>query len=184
MEPALSYIVHSEYQFSQFSCSVMSTSATPWIAARQPPCPSPTSEAYSNSCPSRWWCHTIFSSLSSPSPPAFNLSQHQSFPMSQFFASDGQSIGVSASTSILTMNIQDWFPLELTGLICLQSKGLSRVFSNTTFKSINLSLLWTPSSTIVNQQSSHLGNWLMSQMDTMGRKHKSELESQYNISWS
>ena len=69
-------------------------------------------------------------SLSSPSPPAFNLSQHQGlFPMSQLFASDGQSIGVSASTSVLSMNIQDWFPL---GWISLQSKGLSRVFSNTT----------------------------------------------------
>ena len=68
--------------------------------------------------------------LSSPSPPAFNLSQHQ-HPISQFFASGGQSIGVSASASVLPMNIQDWFPLELTGLISLQFKGLSRVFSNT-----------------------------------------------------
>ena len=67
--------------------------------------------------------------LSSPSPPAFNLSQHQ---MSQLFASGGQSVGVSASTSVLPMNIQDWFPLRWTGWISLQSKGLSRVFSNTT----------------------------------------------------
>ena len=64
--------------------------------------------------------------------PAFNLAQHESLQMSQFFASGGQSIGVSASTSVLPMNIQDWFPLGLTGLISLQSKGLSRVFSNTT----------------------------------------------------
>ena len=70
--------------------------------------------------------------LLSPSPPAFNLSQHQSFPMSQFFTSGGQSIGVSASASVLPMNIQDWFPLGLTDLIFVQSKGLSRVFSNTT----------------------------------------------------
>ena len=71
--------------------------------------------------------------LSSPSPPAFNLSQHQGFfQMSQFFASGGQSIGVSASASPLPVNIQDWFPLGLTGWISLQSKGLSRVFSNTT----------------------------------------------------
>ena len=71
--------------------------------------------------------------LSSPSPPAFNLSQHQEFfPMSWLFASGSQSIGASASTSVLPMNIQDWFPLRLTGLISLQSKGLSRVFSNTT----------------------------------------------------
>jgi len=82
--------------------------------------------------------------LSSPSPPAFNLSQHQglffsfllynsvSFQMSQFFASGGQNIGVSASTSVLPINILDWFPLGWTGWISLQSKGLSRVFSNTT----------------------------------------------------
>ena len=71
-------------------------------------------------------------SLSSLSPPAFNLSQHQSFPVSQFLASGSQSIGVSVSVSVLPMNIQDWFPLGLTGLISFLSKGLSRVFSNTT----------------------------------------------------
>ena len=72
--------------------------------------------------------------LSSPFPPAFNLSQPQgdSFPMSHLFASGGQNIGVSASASVLPMNIQDWFPLGWTGWISLQSKGLSRVFSNTT----------------------------------------------------
>ena len=70
--------------------------------------------------------------LLSPSPPAPNHSQHQSFPMSQFFTSNGQSIGVSATASVLSMNIQDWFPLGLTGWFSLQSKGLSRVFSNTT----------------------------------------------------
>ena len=70
--------------------------------------------------------------LSSPSPPAFNLSQHQSFQMSQFFTSGGQSIGVSASTSVLPMNTQDWSPLGWTGWNSLQSKRLSRVFSNTT----------------------------------------------------
>ena len=71
--------------------------------------------------------------LSSPSPPAFNLSQHSgSFQMSQFFVSGGQSIGVSASASVLPVNIQDWFPLGWTGWISLQSKGLSRIFSNTT----------------------------------------------------
>ena len=79
-------------------------------------------------------------SLSSPSPPAFNVSQHQSlFPMSQFFTSGGQSIGVSASASVLPMNIQDWFPSEWTGWISLQSKGLSRVFSNTTVQKHQLS---------------------------------------------
>ena len=90
-------------------------------------------------------------SLSSPSPPTFNLSQHQSgsFPVSQFFASDGQSIGVSALTLVLPMNIQDWSPLGWTGWTSLQSKGLSRVFSNTTvqkhqFFSTQLSL-WSNS---------------------------------------
>ena len=74
-----------------------------------------------------------FHSLLSPSPPAFNLSHHQSiFKMSQFFVSGDQSTGVSASTSVLPINIQDWFPLGWTGWISLQSKGLSRVFSNTT----------------------------------------------------
>ena len=72
--------------------------------------------------------------LASPSPPAPNPSQHQSFPMSQLFAWDGQSIGVSASTSVLSMNTQDWSPLEWTGWISLQSKGLSRVFSNNTIQ--------------------------------------------------
>ena len=75
--------------------------------------------------------------LSSPSPPAFNLSQHQGlFQMSQFFASGGQSIGVSASASVLPMNIQDWSPLEWTGWISVQSKGLSRVFSSTTLQKL------------------------------------------------
>ena len=81
--------------------------------------------------------------LSSPSPVAFNLSPNQeSFQMSQLFASGGQSIGVSASASVLPMNILDWFPLGWAGLIYLQSKGLSRVFSNTTFDSSKASIFW------------------------------------------
>ena len=98
------------------------------------PCPSPTTRVYSNSCPLNWWCYPIISSSVVP------LSSHlQSFPasgsfqLSQFFTSGGQSIGVSASTSVLPMNIQDWSPLGWTGWISLQeSKGLSGVFSNTT----------------------------------------------------
>ena len=95
--------------------------------------------------------------LSSPSPPSFNLSQHQGlFPMSQFFTSGGQSIGDSASASVLPMNIQDWFPLGLTGFLFLLSKGLSRVFSNTTvqkhqFFSTQPSL-WS---------NSHIHTWLL-----------------------
>ena len=104
------------------------------------PCPSPTPRAYSNLCPLSWWCHpTILSSV-------IPFSHFQSFPasgsfqMSQFFSSGGQSIGVSASASVLPMNIQGWFPLGQTGLISLLSKGLSRVFSNTTVQ--KASILW------------------------------------------
>ena len=97
------------------------------------PCPSPAPAACSNSCPSSWWCHsTISSSIIPFSSCLQSFPASGSFPVSQFFASCGQSIGASASASILPMNIQDWFPLGLTGWISLQSKGLSRVFSNTT----------------------------------------------------
>ena len=95
------------------------------------PNPSSTPRACSNSCPSSQWCHPTIPPLLSPSPPAFIFPSIGSFPMSQFFTSGSQSIGVSASTSVLPMNIQDWFPLGLTVWISLQSKGLSRVFSNT-----------------------------------------------------
>ena len=97
------------------------------------PCPSPTPGAYSNSCPLCWWCHPIISSSVisfSSYPKSFPASG--SFPKSWFFISGGHSIGVSALASVLPMNIQDWIPLGLTGWIYLQSKGLSRVFSNTT----------------------------------------------------
>ena len=99
------------------------------------PCSSTTPGAYSNSCPSSRWCHPAMSSSVLPfcshlqSCPA-----SESFSMSQFFASGGQTIGASASAWILPMNIQNWFPLGLTGWISLQSKGLSRVFSNTTIQ--------------------------------------------------
>ena len=97
------------------------------------PCPSPTPRAYSNSCPLSWRCHpTISSSVSPFSSCLQSFPATGSFQMSQFFASGGQSIGVSASTSVLPMNIQDWFPLGCTGWISLLSKGLLRVFSNTT----------------------------------------------------
>ena len=87
----------------------------------------------SNSCPLSWWCHpTISSSVIPFSSCLQSFPASGSFPMSQFFTSDGQSIGASALVSVLPINIQDWFPLGLTGLISLQSKGLSRVFPNTT----------------------------------------------------
>ena len=97
------------------------------------PCPSPTPRACSDSCPSSQWCHpTVSSSVISFSSCLQSFQASGSFQISQFFASGGQRIGVSASASVLPMNIQDWFPLGLTGLISLQFKGLSKVFSNTT----------------------------------------------------
>ena len=99
----------------------------------KPPCLSPVPRASSNSCPSSWWCHrTISSSVVPFSSHLQYLPASGSFQMSQFFASGGQSIGASALASVLPMNIQGWFPLGWTDWISLQSKGLSRVFSNTT----------------------------------------------------
>ena len=97
------------------------------------PCPSSTPGAYSNSRPLSWWCHpTISSSVVPFSSCLQSFPASGSFQISQFFTSGGQNIGVSVSTSVLPMNIQDWFPLGLTGWISLQSKGLWWVFSNTT----------------------------------------------------
>ena len=124
------------FRFSsvQFSCSVVSDFLQPHEPQHtRAPCPSPTHGVYPNSCPLSRWCHLTF--LSSVVPfsyclQSFPTSRH--FPVSQSFASGGQSIGVSASASVLSMNTQDWFLLGLPGLVSLQSKGLSRVFSNTT----------------------------------------------------
>ena len=118
----------------QFSRSVLSDSLRlHWLQHARLPCLSPTPRACSNSCPSSWWCHPTISSSVIPfcsCLQSFPASGH--FPMSQFFTSCGQSIGASASASVLSTNIQDWFPLGLTGWISLQAKGLSRVFSNAT----------------------------------------------------
>ena len=109
----------------QFSCSVVSDSLWPHgLQHARPPCPSPTPAVYPNSCPSSRWCHpTISSSVVSFSSRLQSFPASGSFQMSQFSASGGQSIGVSASTPVLPMNIQDWFPLGWTGWISLQSKG-------------------------------------------------------------
>jgi len=117
-----------------FSLSVVSSSLRPHgLRHARPPCPSPTPEVYSNSCPLSRWCHPTMSSSVVPfSSHLQSFPASGSFQMSQFFASGSQNIGISASTSILPMNIQDWFPLRWTGWISLQSKGLSRVFFNTT----------------------------------------------------
>ena len=116
----------------QSSCSVMSDSLRPHaLQHSRPPCPSPTPRVYSNSCPLSRWCHPTISSSVVPFSCLQSFPASGSFQMSQFFPSGGQSIGVSALASVLPMNIKGWFPLGLTGLIFLQSKGLSRVLSNT-----------------------------------------------------
>ena len=129
-------LVRSVHCFSQFS-SVAQSCLTLWdpidCSVPRPPCPSPTPRVYSKSCLLSQWCHQGISSSVIPFSSCL-----QSFPasvssqMSQFFTSGGQSIGVSASASILPMNIQNWFPLGWTGWISLQTRGLSRVFFNTT----------------------------------------------------
>ena len=107
--------------------------ATPWTTACQVPCPSPTPRAWSNSRLFSWWCHTAISTYVIPFSSCLqSFPASGSFQMSQFFTSGGQNIGVSASASVFPMNIQDWFPSGLTGLVSLKPKGLSRVFSNTT----------------------------------------------------
>ena len=109
------------------SLSCVQLFVTPWTAARTSP------RACSNSCPLSWWCHPNISSSVVPFSSCLQFFPASgSFLMSQLFASGGQSIGTSASASVLPMNIQDWFPLGWTGLISLPSKGLSRVFSSTT----------------------------------------------------
>ena len=126
-------VLYNHHQnFIQFSRSVVSDSLRPHESQHtRPPCPSPTPGVHSNSCPLSQWCHPAISSSVVPfsscsqSPPA-----SESFPMSQLFAWNGQSIGVSASASVLPVKTQDW-SLGWTGWISLQSKGLSRVFSNT-----------------------------------------------------
>ena len=135
----------------QFSHLVVSNSLWPReLQHARPPCPLPTPGVHSDSHPSSQWCHPAISSSVVPfssCPQSFPASG--SFQMSQLFASGGQSIGVSASTSVLPMNSQDWSPLKWTGWISLQSKGLSRVFSNTQFKSVNsLALSFLYSSTL------------------------------------
>ena len=126
----------------QFSGSVVSNSMQPHgLQHARLPCPSPTPGACSNSCPLIRWCHPTFSSFAVPfSSCPLSFPASGSFPMSQFFTSGGQSIGGAASATVLPINIQDWFPIGWTGWISLQSKGLSRVFSNTTAQ--KSSILW------------------------------------------
>ena len=140
----------------QFSRSVVTDSL--WLHGLQhtrPPCLSPTPGVYSNSCPLSWWCHPTISSSIVPLSRLHSFPASGSFQMSQLFTSGGQSTEVSASTSVLQVNTQDWSPLGWTGWICLQSKGLSRVFSNTTVQKHQF-LGAQPSS----QSNSHIHTWL------------------------
>ena len=123
-----------QFSSAQLSCSVVSDSLRPHeLQHARAPCPSPTPSVYSNSCPLNRWCHsTISSSLIPVSSHLQSFLESWSFAMSPLFLSDSQSIEASASTSVFPMNVQDWFPLWLTGLISFQSMGLLRVFSNTT----------------------------------------------------
>ena len=136
----------------QFSCSVVSDSLRPHESQHaRPPCPSPTPGIYSN-C---WWCHPAISYSVVPfSSCPQSLPASGSFPMSQLFAWGGQIIGVSVSTSVLPMNTQDWSPLGWTGWISLQSKGLSRVFSNTTVQKHQFF-----GTQLSSQSNSHIHKW-------------------------
>ena len=147
---------HHPEDFSsvQLGHSVVSNSLQPHEPQHaRPPCPSPTPRLYSNSCPSSRWYHPAISSSVIPfSSCPQSLPTSGSFPMSQLFSWGGQSIGVSASASVLPMNTQDWPPLGWTGWIALQSKGLSRVFSNTTVQKhhfLVLSFLHSPTLTSI-----------------------------------
>ena len=128
------YDAYLSFSSVQFSYSVESDSLRPHgLQHTRPPCPSPTPGVYSNSSPLSQWCHpTISSSVVPFSSCHQSFPASGSFPVSQFFALGGWSFGISASASIISMNIQDWFPLGWTGWTSLQSKGLSRVFSNAT----------------------------------------------------
>ena len=148
-------ILRNCHQFSSAAQSVQPF-ATWWTAARQASLPITNSGAYSNSCRLSRWCHPTISSSVIPFSRLQSFPLPGSFPTSQFFASGGQSIGVSASTSVLPMNIQDWFPLGWNGWISLLSKGLSRVFSNTTVQKHQFfgaqPSLWS---------NSHIYSWLL-----------------------
>ena len=121
----------------------------------RPPCPSPTPGVYPHSCPSSQWCHPAISSTVVPFSSCLqSLPASGSFPMSQRFTWDGQSTGVSALASVLPMNTQDLSPLEWTGWISLQSKGLSRVSSNTTVEKH-----WFFGAQLSSQSNSHIHTW-------------------------
>ena len=143
------FLVLTLFSSVQFSHSVMSNSLWPYgLQHARLPCPSPAPRVCSNSCPLSQWCHPTISSSIIPFSCLQSSPVSGSFSNSRLFASGGQSIGTSAS--VLSLNIQDWFSLGLTGLIFLQFKGVSRVFSNSQFKRFNSSvhsLLYGPAFT-------------------------------------
>ena len=145
-------------QFSsvQFSRSVMSDSLRPHVSQyARPPCPSPTPGVHSDSCPSSQWCHPAISSSVVPfSCCPQSLPASESFPMSQLFTWGGQSTGVSALVSFLSKKSQSWSPSEWTGWISLQSKGLSRVFTNTTVQKHQFF-----GARLSSQSNSHIHTW-------------------------
>ena len=145
-----------EFSSVQFSCSVVSDSLQPHeLQHARPPCPSPTPGVHSDSHPSSQWCHPAFSSPVVPfSSCPQSLPASESFPMSQLFTWGGQSIGVSALASFLPKKSQGWSPSEWTGRISLQSKRLSRVFSNTTVQKHQLC-----STQLSSQSNSHIHTW-------------------------
>ena len=137
------------------SLSQVQLFVTPWITAHQASLSITNSRSYSNSCPLWWWCHpTISSSVIPFSSRLQSFPASGSFPMSQLFTLGGQSIGVSVSTSVLPMNTQDWSPLGWTGWISSQSKGLSRVFSNTTVQKHQFF-----GAQLSSQSNSHIHTW-------------------------
>ena len=140
----------------QFSRWVVSDSLRPHESQHtRPPCPSPSPGVHSNSHPSHWWCHPAISSSVLPfSSCPKSLPESGSFPMSQLFTWGGQSIGVSYLTSVLPMNTQDWSPLGWTGWTSLQSKGLSRVFFNTTVQKHQFF-----GAQLSSQSNSHIHTW-------------------------
>ena len=164
VSPALQAVsLHLSHQGSpkivsiQFSVSVVSDSLQPHgLQHARPPRPLPTPRVYSTSCSLSQWCHPMISSVVPFSSCFQSFPASGSSPMSQFFTSGGQSIGVSASALVLPMNIQDWFPLGWTGWISLQSKGLSRVFSNTIAQKHKFF-----GSQLSSQSNSHIHTWLL-----------------------
>ena len=144
LKSELRMIGFSQFSSVQFSRSVMSDSLRPHESQHtRPPCPSPTPGVHSNSCPSSWWCHPAISSSVVPfSSCPQTLPASESFPMSQLFAWGGHSTGVSALASFLPKKSQGWSPLGWTGWISLQSKGLSRVFSNTTVQKHHIGYIY------------------------------------------